>query len=315
MKDKTEIAIYEAKDNSVSVEVRTDGDTVWLNRQQMATLFGRDVKTIGKHINNALHEELSGLVVVAKFATTTKHGAIPDKTQTRQVDYYNLDMVLSVGFRVKSSEGVYFRRWANTVLKQHLIDGYSVNQKRLEQINRIVDIISRSDMPELAGVSMVLDQYTSGLQLLDGYDHQSLPKPKGETAYWKLEYEDARAFVDMMRYVEDSALFGVEKDDSFKSALGAIYQTFSGQEVYSSIQEKAANLLYFVVKNPAFVDGNKRIAAALFVYFLDKNSALIDDSGKQLISNSALAAITLMIALSRPDEKEVMCLLVMNMLC
>jgi prophage maintenance system killer protein len=302
------IVIYEAASKGVLVEVRTDKDTVWLNRQQLATLFARDVKTIGKHINNALREELTGIPVVAKFATTALDG------KTYQVEHYNLDMILSVGFRVKSSEGIHFRRWANTILQQHLINGYTINQNRLEHLNKVIEVIARSEVPEIAGIASVLDVYSNGLNLLDGYDHQALQHPKGDAAQWKLAYDEARAFVDSMMFSESSTLFGQEKDDSFHSALGAIYQTFGGDEVYPSVQEKAANLLYFIVKNHSFVDGNKRIAAALFVYFLDKNDALKKANGELLISNNALAATTLMIALSRPEEKETMCLLVMNML-
>ncbi|MDR0587972.1 MAG: virulence RhuM family protein [Burkholderiales bacterium] len=307
-------AIYETQDKSVWVEVKTDGDTVWLNRQQMATLFGRDVKTIGKHVKNALDEELRGLVVVANFATTAPHGAIPGKTQTRLTEHYNLDMILSVGFRVKSSEGIHFRRWANAVLKKHLISGFTLNRQRLAQLNKVVELIGRSEIAEVSGISAVLERFTAGLTLLDDYDHQSLSKPKGFGASYELGYEEARAFVDSMNFSEASPLFGREKDESFKSALGAIYQTFGGEELYPTVYEKSANLLYFLIKNHAFVDGNKRIAAALFVYFLGKNNALLDKNGKPIISNNALAAITLMIALSKPEEKETMCLLVMNML-
>ncbi|MDR0564434.1 MAG: virulence RhuM family protein [Azoarcus sp.] len=305
------IAIYETKEKSVLVEVKTDGDTVWLNRQQMAVLFGRDVKTIGKHVNNALHEELAGIPTVAKFATVQQEGA---RKITRNIEHYNLDMILSVGYRVKSSEGIHFRRWANTVLKEHLVSGFTVNRCRLAQLDKVVDIIGRSEIAEVSGISDVLSRFTAGLSLLDNYDHQSLTKPKSLCALYELKYDEARALVDSINYTEASPLFGREKDESFKSALGAVYQTFGGEEVYPSLYEKAANLLYFLIKNHAFVDGNKRIAAALFIYFLNKNNALMDSTGKLIISNNALAAMTLMIALSKPDEKETMCLLVMNML-
>lgn len=310
---KAEVVLYHAQNAEVTVEVRTDGDTVWLNRQQLAELFGRDIKTIGKHIANALTEELSGEVVIANFATTTPHGAMPGKFQVHQVEHYNLDMILSVGYRVKSAEGIHFRRWATSVLKQHLMRGYTINEKRLAQLNQALEILSRSATPEISGISSVLSAFAVGLSLLDDYDHHSLSKPQGTTSDWRLGYDEARTFVDSMRFGKESELFGREKDDSFKSALGAIYQTFGGRDVYPSVQEKAANLLYLTVKNHAFVDGNKRIAAALFVYFLDKNKALKDESGALRISNETLAAITLMIALSHPDEKETMCLLVMNM--
>ena len=307
---KAEVVLYHAQNAEVTVEVRTDGDTVWLNRQQLAELFGRDVKTIGKHINNALSEELLGMATVAKFATVQNESG---RSVARQIEHYNLDMILSVGYRVKSAEGIHFRRWATSVLKQHLMRGYTVNEKRLAQLNQALEILSRSATPEISGISSVLSAFAVGLSLLDDYDHHSLSKPQGTTSDWRLGYDEARTFVDSMRFGKESELFGREKDDSFKSALGAIYQTFGGRDVYPSVQEKAANLLYLTVKNHAFVDGNKRIAAALFVYFLDKNKALKDESGALRISNETLAAITLMIALSHPDEKETMCLLVMNM--
>jgi prophage maintenance system killer protein len=306
--DNPEIIIYEMVDKSATLEVRAVGDSVWLNRQQIAALFGRDVKTIGKHIANALQEELRGISVVAKFATTAADSKI------YQVEHYSLDMILSIGYRVKSAEGIYFRRWATTVLKQHLIQGYTINAGRLKQLNQVVDIISRSASPEIAGISSILQQFTEGLDLLDRYDHQTIAKPKGKQGNWRLTYEEARAFIDSMSFKEKSALFGRERDGSFKGTLGAIYQTFGGKELYTSVQEKAANLLYLTVKDHSFTDGNKRIAAALFVYFLDKNDALLDASRRPLIDNNTLAAATLMIALSHTKEKEIMCGLVMNML-
>jgi prophage maintenance system killer protein len=223
-------------------------------------------------------------------------------------------MILSVGYRVNSAKATDFRKWANSVLKDYIIEGISINNYRLSQLNKMVDIISRSDIPELSGVSDILGQYTKGLSLLDEFDHQALRKPKGKVDSYVLKYNEALSLVNSMRFAEDSALFGQEKDNSFESALGAIYQTIDAKDVYPSVQEKAANLLYLTVKNHAFIDGNKRIAAALFVYFLDKNNVLTDTDGRLLISNNVLAAITLMIALSRPEEKDAMCLLVMNML-
>ncbi|MDO4627839.1 MAG: virulence protein RhuM/Fic/DOC family protein [Planctomycetia bacterium] len=308
---KHEIVIYQSKDGQTNIDVKFDGDTVWLNRQQMAELFGRDVKTIGKHIGNALKEELTDLSTVAKFATVQKEGT---REVVRQVEYYNLDMILSVGYRVKSAEGVSFRRWANRILREYLLRGVVINQPRLQQLGQIVNVFSRSATPEIAGIASVLQEYVGGLDQLDNYDHHSFTKPKGTKDSWVLTYDEARVFVDSMKFGQESELFGREKDEMFKSALGAVYQTFSGQELYLTLQEKAANLLYMVVKNHAFLDGNKRIAAALFVWFLDKNGALRNAQNQLIIDNNALAAITLMIALSKPEEKELMCLLVMNML-
>jgi prophage maintenance system killer protein len=306
--ENTKIVIYKSEDQTVSLEVRTDTDTVWLNRQQLAELFGRDIKTVGKHIGNALREELSGIAVVAKFATTAADG------KTYQVEHYNLDMILSIGYRVKSTEGIYFRRWATAVLKEHLIKGYTRNENRLKRIKQVVRIFSRSASPEITGLASVLQQFMSGLNLLDSYDHQTIVNPVGTLSDWRLSYEEARIFVNSMCFGNESALFGKEKDESFKSTLGAIYQTYDGRELYPSVQEKAANLLYLTVKNHSFTDGNKRIAAALFVYFLDKNDALFIEPHRPVIDNNTLAAATLMIALSKPGEKEIMCGLVMNML-
>lgn len=314
--NESKIIIYHSKEGDISLSIDVGKDTIWATQAQIAELFGVQRPAITKHIKNIYQTgELAEDKVCSVLEHTTPHGAREGKTQTHTVSVFNLDMILSIGYRVNSTRATEFRKWANSVLREYVLNGVAINYKRLEQVGKIVDIISRSDIPELAGISAVLEQYTRGLQLLDDYDHQSLSKPKGDTSKWKLEYNEAREFVDAMSFAEGSALFGKEKDDSFKSALGSIYQTFSGEEVYPSIQEKAANLLYFVVKDHAFVDGNKRIAAALFVHFLERNNALADGIGRQRISNSALAAITLMVALSRPEEKDVMCLLVMNMLC
>ena len=307
--NRSGIAIYQDADRSVRIEVHTDGETVWLSRQQMAALFGRDVKTVGKHVASAQREELAGFSVVAKFATTAADGKV------YQVEHYNLDVVLSVGYRVKSAEGVRFRRWANGVLRAYLVDGAAVNARRLEQIGQTVQILARSSDEVVAGVANLLSRFSSGLDLLDGYDHRSLTPPKQQTAtVWQLAYDDARRLIDEMGYGETSSLFGAERDGAFHASLGAVFQTFGGADLYPSVQEKAANLLYLVVKDHAFADGNKRIAAALFVYFLARNDALLDPRGRPLIDNNTLAATTLMIALSRPDEKDTMCLLVMNML-
>ena len=307
--NRTSIAIYQDPDRSVRIEVRTDSETVWLNRQQMAVLFGRDVKTIGKHVATAQREELAGFSAVAKFATTAADGKVYN------VEHYNLDVVLSVGYRVKSAEGVRFRRWANEVLRAYLVDGAAVNTRRLEQIGKTVQILARSTNEVVAGVASLLSRFSGGLDLLDAYDHDSLTPPRQQTAtVWQLTYDDARHLIDQMGYAETSTLFGAERDGAFDASLGAVFQTFGGADVYPSVQEKAANLLYLVVKDHPFADGNKRIAAALFVYFLARNDALLDTHGQPLVDNNTLAATTLMIALSRPDEKTAMCLLVMNML-
>ena len=307
-KKENSIILYEAVKTASKVDVRFDGETAWLNRNQIAILFKRDVKTIGKHINNALREELKEFPVVANFATTATDG------KTYNVEHYNLDMILSIGYRVKSEEGIYFRQWANKVLKQYLLKGVAVNKNRLEQLNKTIEIISRSQNMEISGVANILQHFTAGLDLLDDYDYQTLKKPKGTKNSWVLTYENAKSVINSMKFNEKSSLFGNEKDQSFKSSVNTIYQTFGKKEFYPTVQEKAANLLYLIVKNHSFTDGNKRIAAALFVYFLDKTNILRLANGGLIIDNNTLAAITLMIALSRPVEKEQMVLLVMNFL-
>ena len=309
---KNEIILFETEDKSITLPVQVSTDTVWLNRSQLAELFGRDVKTIGKHIGNALKEELEESEVVAKFATTTRHGAIEGKTQTHLTEYYNLDMIISVGYRVKSKLGVEFRRWANKVLKQYTLQGYAVNQKRLNDLGSVVKLMKRTENSlDAKQVLTVVERYSMALDLLDSYDHQTLQRPKGNSATYRLTYEECRQVIDSMRFGKTSDLFGLEKDDSFKGSIGNIYQSFAGEEIYPSLEEKAANLLYFVTKNHSFADGNKRIAATMFLYFLDKNGILFVD-GEKLIDDHTLVALTIMIAESRPEEKEIMIDVIMN---
>ena len=246
-------------------------ETVWLNRQQMSLLFDRDVKTIGKHIQAALREELEDSTV-AKFATTASDG------KTYLVEYYNLDMIISVGYRVKSARGVQFRRWATHVLRQYLLQGYVCQQQRLQDLSTTIRVMKRVENKlDSAQILAVVQQYTRSLNLLDDYDHQRLQKPQGDAHAYVLTYEECRELIDSMRYGTESSLFGNEKDDSFKGRLGNIYQSFAGKDVYPSTQEKATNLLYLVTKNHAFTDGNKRIAAAVFLYFLERNGLLFRD--------------------------------------
>lgn len=313
---KNEIVLFNDGDLNIEVQVNPEQETVWLDRNQMAELFDRDVKTIGKHINNALKEELDKSVVVAKFATTTKHGAIEGKTQIRMVEHYNLDVIISVGYRVKSDRGVAFRKWANSVLKDYLLEGYAVNEKRLEALNKTVEIQSRMissliETPE-DEVYEVVRKYTDALTLLDEYDHQCLNRPEGNKTLYYLSYEECRNLIDSMAFNSD--VFGVEKEKGrLDGILAAVYQNVFGIEVYPSIEEKAANLLYFLIKDHPFADGCKRIGASIFLEFLNKNNNLFKD-GRQIISNSALVAITLMVAESRPEEKEIMVTLIMNFL-
>lgn len=312
-----DIVIFKNGELELQVNVSPDLETVWLNRGQMSDLFDRDIKTIGKHISNIFKEgELDKEVVVAKFATTTKHGAIKGKTQTKNVEFYNLDVIISVGYRVKSQRGIAFRKWATSILKDYMIKGYAVNEKRLEILNKTIDIQTKMLASTLeldeSEVLNVIEAYQNALSLLDDYDHGSLSKPKGTDSIYRLTYEECRKLIDKMKF--ESAVFGVEKEEGkLNGILAAAYQNVFGQELYPSIEEKAANLLYFLIKDHPFADGCKRIGATIFLEFLNKNHHLIID-GKQIISDSALVAITLMIAESRPEEKETMVKLVMNFL-
>lgn len=302
-----ELVLFESQDKSISLNVPLKNDSVWLNRNQMAELFDRDVKTIGKHVNSAIREELAGLPVVAKFATTAADG------KTYMVDYYDLDVIISVGYRVKSQRGVEFRKWANTVLRQYIMEGYAVNHNRILELGEVIRIMKRTQKSlDAQQVLAVIERYSTALDLLDDYDHQTMRRPKGCEATYVLTYEECRSVIDSMRFGNESALFGNEKDDSFKGSIGNIYQSFAGQEAYPTLEEKAANLLYFVTKNHSFSDGNKRIAAAIFLYFLDKNEVLFDDAGNKRIDDHTLVALTIMIAESRPEEKEMMISVIMN---
>lgn len=312
--EKNRIVLFESSDGEVTLDVNFDvqNNNIWLDRNQMSLLFDRDVKTIGKHIANALKEELDGSgiteAVVAKFATTASDG------KTYQVEHYNLDVIISVGYRVKSQRGVEFRRWATEVLRRYIVEGRAENERRLQQLARTVSLLERvADDLDADQVLEIVKSYAPALDLLDDYDHQRVGKPEGDDPVYVLDYDECRELIDTLRFNDESTLFGTEKDDTFKSSIGAIYQSFGGQEMYPSVQEKAANLLYFVVKNHSFHDGNKRIAATIFLYFLDKNGILFE-SGEKTISDSALVATTIMIAESKPEEKDMMTSLVINFL-
>ena len=311
---KNEIILFE--NQGVKLEVNMQDETVWLNREQLATLYNRDIKTIGKHINNALKEELDSSTV-AKFATVQKEG---NRSVTRDIEYYNLDMIISVGYRVKSHNGIVFRKWANKILKDYMIKGYAINQKRLDYLEKtikLIDIANRGneritgdDAKEILGV---INAYTKALDLLDDYDHHTIKKVKGQTSKKVITYEECMNVIDKLRFNNESSLFALERDGNFKSIINDIYQTFGGNDVYPSIEEKASNLLYLTVKNHAFIDGNKRIAATIFIFFLQVNNILYRDNN-MVIDNNSLTAITLLIAESNPKEKEVMIDLVMNFL-
>ena len=308
---KNEIIIFENQD--VKLEVNMKDETVWLNTEQIAQLFDRDFKTIRKHINNALDEELDNSVV-AKFATTAKDG------KTYQVDYYNLDMIISVGYRVKSKNGVIFRKWATSVLKEYLINGYAVNKKRLEYLEKtvkLIDIANRIDT-ELKGsesreIIKVISNYSNALNLLDDYDYKRINKPKGITDDKIITYEECIDVINKLKFNNESSLFALERNKGLKEIIGTIYNTFDGKDLYPTIEEKAANFLYLIIKNHVFIDGNKRIAATLFIYFLNYYNILYKDN-KQVIDNNTLVAVTLLIAESNPKEKDILIDLVMNFL-
>ena len=293
----------------------------------MAMLFGRDVKTIRKHINNALREELADEVVGAKFASTTPHGAMEGKTQTNEVMYYNLEMVASVGFRVKSKRGVQFRKWANRVLKDFLIKGYAVNDKirreQLADLRQLVQIVGRTvqskaieNTDETQAIFNVVVDYAYALDTLDNYDYERLTvKETTPEEHFRATYDNAMQTIGALREkFGGSALFGNEKDDSFKSSIGQIYQTFGGKDLYPSVEEKAAMLLYLVTKNHSFTDGNKRIAATLFLWFLNNNGILYREDSTKRIADNTLVALTLMIAESRTEEKDTMVKVVVNLI-
>lgn len=307
--NENSVELYTSKDGLVELQVRTDGQSVWLNRQQLSVLFNRDVKTIGKHIANALREELFGLAVVAKFATTASDGKI------YQVEHFNLDLVLSVGYRVHSAEGVYFRRWANDVLKRYLIEGVAKNEQKLKEIGSLVRILRRASNELVSGIADVLQDYLPGLRLLKEYDQGVIISPAGITPSWKLTIDEARQIIRLVAdsFPEDS-LFGIERGGSLEAVVEGIYQEFAGFPLYPSVEKKAANLLYLVVKDHPLSDGNKRSAAALFVTFLAKNEILKNEQDEERISNNALAALTLMVAISEPKEKELMISLLIRML-
>ena len=308
MKNKEEfLALFNSKDGIVSIPVRIEHDTVWLSQAHMADLFKKERSVITKHIRNAIKEG----EVEEKSNVHFLHIPNSDKP----VGFYSLDVIISVGYRVKSQRGVEFRRWASQVLKNYLLKGYAVNKERLKSLGKVLEIMKRTEKQLKTGqVLSVIQQYTIALNLLDDYDHQRISKPKGRRSRVQLTYEECRQFIDGMGFDKESSLFGKEKDKSFLSSLGSIYQTMDGKDVYSSIEEKAAYLLYFIIKNHSFVDGNKRIAAALFIYFLDKNNALFQKDGSNRIDNHTLVLLTLLIAESKPIEREIMINLVMTVL-
>lgn len=307
-----DIIIFKNGELELEVTVSEDRENVWLSQRQMAELFNVDRTRITRHINNIYKD--GELDEKSTCAENAHMGSLGVQKYSNKI--YNLDMILAVGYRVKSSNGIIFRKWATSILKDYMIKGYAVNEKRLEVLNKTVQIQTKIlaaayelDEKELLDVIVA---YQNALYLLDDYDHGSISKPKGTDSIYRLTYEECRKLIDKMRF--ESAVFGVEKEEGkLNGILAAVYQNVFGQELYPSIEEKAANLLYFLIKDHPFADGCKRIGATIFLEFLNKNHHLIID-GKQVVTNSTLVAITLMIAESRPEEKETMVKLVMNFL-
>ena len=309
---KNEIVLFENQD--VKLEVNMKDETVWLSLEQMTKLFYRDKSVISRHIKNALEEELDNSTV-AKFATVQKEG---NRNIIRNIEYYNLDMIISVGYRVKSKNGIIFRKWANKIIKDYLIKGYVVNNRRLEYLEKTVkllDIAGRLDgelsAEEAKSIIKVINNYSSALDLLDKYDYKKISKPKGTKNDKRITYEDCINIINELKFNNDSDLFALERDNGLKGIIDNIYSTFDGKELYPTTEEKAANMLYLVTKNHVFIDGNKRIAATLFIYLLNFYNLLYNDNG-MVIDNNTLVAVTILIAQSDPKEKEVLVDLVMN---
>ena len=328
MEPNDKIVIYQTDDGQMRIDVRMENETVWLSQQQMAELFQKDRTVIGRHINNVFKEgELDEKVVCAKFAHTTQHGAIQNKTQIQEITLYNLDVIISVGYRVKSQRGTQFRIWANRVLKDYLIKGYAVNnklsQQKFDDLRKLVGVLGRTvkaqeklTTDEATALIDVVMNYNYALDTLDNYDYKRLKiNATTKTEKFRATYENAMAAIDSLKAkFGGSQLFGHEKDQSFKSSIGQIYQTFDGVELYPSVEEKAAMLLYLVTKNHSFSDGNKRIAATLFLWFMDSNGILYNADGSKRIADNTLVALTLMIAESRTEEKDTMVKVVVNLI-
>lgn len=304
--NENQIVLFESNDQEVTISVNLDSQTVWLTQAQMAQLFDRSIGVVSRHIKNVFAEgeldQKSNLHILQKCSSD------------RPTTLYSLDVIISVGYRVKSQRGVEFRRWATNVLHRYIIQGHVENERRLEQLGTVAQIIER--LPEDLGSREILDiveSYIDVFKLLDEYDRESIDRPKGQTGIYALEYELCMNLISQMRGRFASDLFGLEKDESFRSSISVINQSFGGQDLYPSVQEKAANLLYLIIKNHSFLDGNKRIGCSLFLYYLDRNGLLFRGLDKR-IADSTLVAVALMIAESRPEEKESMVSLVMNFL-
>ena len=323
MSEKNEIVIYTTPDGKETFEVNLKKDTIWLSQKQMAGLFEKDVRTVNEHIKNIFKEgELEENSVIRKFRITAADG------KKYSTNMYNLDVIISMGYRVKSQRGTQFRIWATNVLKDHLIKGYTINEKRMredraklkefQKTSRIMERLLQNkslDSTEATGLLKVILDYQKALHLLDEYDFQKLEIKKVTTQEkFRISYQRARQELDRLKAHYPSELFGLEKDQSFSGSIGAIYQSFDGKDLYPSIEEKAAHLLYFVVKNHSFIDGNKRIAASLFLWFLNENKILYHEDGSKRLADNALVALTLLIAESKAEEKDTMVKVIVNLI-
>ena len=310
-KKKNEIILFE--NQGIKLEVNVKDETVWLTQDQMSKLFGKAKSTINEHIKNIFKEnELQENETMTKFGNS--------EFSDKPTNYYNLDMIISVGYRVKSQQGIAFRKWSTKVLKDYMLKGYAINQKRLEYLEKtvqLIDIANRIDnqieADEIKNVLKVIGEYTKALDLLDSYDYRTIKKIKGTDSLKQIKYEDCKLIIENLKFNEKSNLFAVERDRGLEAIIGNIYQSFDGEYIYKSVEEKAANFLYLIVKNHVFVDGNKRIAATLFIYFLEFYNILYKDN-RQVIDNNTLAALTLLIAESNPKEKDILVDLVTNFL-
>ena len=301
----TELVLFKSGDIALSVPITPEENTVWLSQAQMVELYGRDVSVISRHINNVFKE--------GEVEKESNLHFLQIAGSDRPTAFYSLDVIISVGYRIKSKRGVEFRKWANSVLKDYILRGCAVNEARIRQLGEVFRLMKRTQNDlDSRQVLSVIERYSNALDLLDDYDHQTMKRPEGTESAYVLTYEECRHVIDQMSFGNESDLFGREKDDSFKGSIGSIYQSFGGREVYPSLEEKAANLLYFVTKNHSFLDGNKRIAATMFLYFLDRNGMLYDMDGNKTLDDHTLVALTIMIAESRPEEKEMMVSVIMN---
>jgi len=324
---EAEIVIYKSEEGDPEIQVKLEGDTIWLSQKQMAELFEKDTDTIGLHLNKIFQTgELEEKSTTEEYSVVQMEGTREVK---RKIKHYNLDAVISVGYRVNSKRGTQFRVWANKVLREYLVKGYAVNQKiledkneKLQELQEAIRLIRKSisskslSGTETKGLLDIISDYSLALDLLDQYDYQTLEiTDTTEEEVYRLSYDEAINHIRQLGKVySNSKLFGREKDKSFRSSIGAIYATFDGKDLYPSIEEKAANLLYFITKNHSFTDGNKRIAAFLFLYFLDKNRILYDEAGRKRIADNALVALTLMIAVSKPEDKNIMIRIIVNLI-